>query len=127
MSAPLDTEETFWVVLLNVGQTLERQRVTLLEEYWHIMLGHHPTKVARIGSAYGRTYEAVEEHDAFYLAAASMLPPEAIQNSVAERRSADEIAGKFGTSRDLVEYRIKRLGLWNLHMGREIRFSLNKD
>jgi transcriptional regulator with XRE-family HTH domain len=126
MSAPLDTDEAFWVVLINVRQSAERRRVTLLEEYWHIMLGHHPTKVAKIGGAYGRTYEAVEEHDAFYLAAASMLPPEAVQSSVAERCSAEEIARKFGTSKDLVEYRIKRLGLWNLHMGREIRFSLNK-
>lgn len=126
MSAPLDSEEALWVVLLNHCQCRERQRVTLLEEFWHIMLGHHPTKVAKVGGVYGRTYEAVEEHDAFYLAAASMLPADAIKQAVAKRLRVEVIAAHFGTSRELVEYRIKRLGLWNAHMGREVKFTLNK-
>jgi transcriptional regulator with XRE-family HTH domain len=126
MSAPLDCDEAFWVVLLNHRQSVERQRVTLLEEFWHIMLGHHPTKVAKVGGVYGRTYDAVEEHDAFYLAAASMLPADAVRHAVQQRETADTICTRFGTSKELVQYRIKRLGLWNLHLGRELRFTLEK-
>ncbi len=90
------------------------------------MLGHHPTKVAKIGGVYGRTYEAVEEHDAFYLAAASMLPADAIRRAVRDRQPAEAICARFGTSKELVEYRIKRLGLWNSYLGREVRFTLSK-
>ncbi len=120
MSVPLDRGMTSWVVLLNDCHTVERQRVTLLEEYWHILMGHKLTKVARISEAYGRTYDQAEEHDAYYLASASLLPREAVQNAVSKGRSAVDIAKRFGTSPELVEYRIKRLGLWREHVGKKV-------
>jgi hypothetical protein len=55
MSVPLDNTEDRWAVLLNDCHTRERQRVTLLEEFWHILLGHKLTKIARVAEAYGRT------------------------------------------------------------------------
>ncbi|MDF0521035.1 ImmA/IrrE family metallo-endopeptidase [Bradyrhizobium yuanmingense] len=67
MSVPLDPDHENWAVLLNDTHTVERQRVTLLEEFWHILLGHKLTKIARIADAYGRTYDKSEEHDAYYL------------------------------------------------------------
>lgn len=120
MSVPLDRAMTSWVVLLNDCHTVERQRVTLLEEYWHILMGHKLTKVARISEAYGRTYDQAEEHDAYYLASASLLPREAVQDAVSKGRSAADIAKRFGTSPELVEYRIKRLGLWREHVGKKV-------
>ena len=120
MSVPLDRVMTSWVVLLNDCHTVERQRVTLLEEYWHILMGHKLTKVARISEVYGRTYDQAEEHDAYYLASASLLPREAVQGAVSEGRSAADIAKRFGTSPELVEYRIKRLGLWREHVGKKV-------
>jgi hypothetical protein len=120
MSVPLDRGMSTWVVLLNDCHTEERQRVTLLEEYWHILMGHKLTKVAKLSEAYGRTYEQAEEHDAYYLASASLLPREAIQDAVLKGRSATEIAKRFGTSPELVEYRIKRLGLWREHVGKKV-------
>jgi transcriptional regulator with XRE-family HTH domain/DNA-directed RNA polymerase specialized sigma24 family protein len=123
MSVPLDRAMTNWIVLLNDCHTVERQRVTLLEEYWHILMGHKLTKVARIAEAYGRTYDKAEEHDAYYLASASLLPREAVQNAVAKGCSAVEIAKRFGTSPDLVEYRIKRLGLWREHIGKKVELT----
>ena len=125
MSVPLDRAMTSWVVLLNDCHTIERQRVTLLEEYWHILMGHKLTKVARIAEAYGRTYDQAEEHDAYYLASASLLPREAIQEAVSSGRSAVEIAKQFGTSPELVEYRIKRLGLWRGHVGKKVAIAKN--
>lgn len=120
MSVPLDRVLNSWVVLLNDCHTVERQRVTLLEEYWHILMDHKLTKVAKLSDAYGRTYDQAEEHDAYYLASASLLPRKAVQDAVAKGCSADDIARRFGTSIELVEYRIKRLGLWREHIGKKV-------
>jgi transcriptional regulator with XRE-family HTH domain len=125
MSVPLDLDEDRWAVLLNDTHGVERQRVTLLEEYWHILLGHKLTKVARIAEAYGRTYDKVEEHDAYYLASATLLPKRAVTAAVAEKQVSTEIGRRFGTSSELVDYRIKRLGLWREHVGK--RVALNSD
>ena len=120
MSVPLDRAMTTWVVLLNDCHMLERQRVTLLEEYWHILMGHKLTKVAKVSETYGRTYDQAEEHDAYYLASASLLPRQAVQAAVSKGLPATEIAKQFGTSPELVEYRIKRLGLWREHVGKKV-------
>lgn len=127
MSVPLDPEEDRWAILRNDSHTPERQRVTYLEECWHIMLGHKLTRIAKIADAYGRTYDSSEEHDAFYLASASLLPKFAIEKSVKEKKSAEDIALKFSVSRELVEYRIKRLGLWRMHTGKEISISSRRE
>lgn len=120
MSVPLNASNEKWLVLLNDCHTIERQRVTLLEEYWHILMGHKLTKVARIAQAYGRTYDKAEEHDAYYLASATLLPKSAVQSAVTNGTSSAVIAKHFGTSPDLVEYRIKRLGLWREHVGKKV-------
>lgn len=120
MSVPLNASNEKWVVLLNDCHTVERQRVTLLEEYWHILMGHKLTKVARIAQTYGRTYDKAEEHDAYYLASATLLPKSAVQLAVTNGTLSAVIAKHFGTSPDLVEYRIKRLGLWREHVGKKV-------
>lgn len=123
MSVPLDLENDRWAVLLNDSHTVERQRVTVLEEYWHILLGHKLTKISKVAEAFGRTYDATEEHDAYYLASASLLPKAAIIDAVSKNLSSAQIAGKFGTSTELVEYRIKRLGLWREYTGKQIKLT----
>lgn len=117
MSVPLNGSEDTWAVLLNDRHTVERQRVTILEEYWHILLDHKLTKITRVAEAYGRTYDQAEEHDAYYLASAVLLPRAAILKAVNAKQSSAAIAQKFGTSPELVDYRIKRLGLWRDHVG----------
>ena len=125
MSVPLDSENENWAVLMNDWHKVERQRVTVMEEYWHILLGHKLTKIARVAEAYGRTYDKAEEHDAFYLAAAVLLPKPAIVEAVGKNRTSKQVAKVFGTSPDLVEYRIKRLGLWREPTGKLVRLSPN--
>ena len=61
------------------------------------------------------------------MASASLLPKFAIEESVKEKKSAEEIAFKFSVSRELVEYRIKRLGLWRMHTGKEISISSRRE
>jgi Zn-dependent peptidase ImmA (M78 family) len=123
MSVPLNHAEDTWAVLLNDCHTVERQRVTLMEEYWHILLGHKLTKIARVADGYGRTYDQSEEHDAFYLASATLLPRSAMIEAVSHRATSADIARKFGTSAELVDYRLKRLGLWREHVGKRIALS----
>lgn len=123
MSVPLNEEFSEWVIVRNDTHTLERQRVTYLEECWHILLGHKLTKVAKVGSAYGRTYESSEEHDAFYLASACLLPEEAVSQMVHLSWTAEKIGDHFGTSPELAEYRIKRLGLWRTYKGLQIEIG----
>lgn len=120
MSVPLSEIDDEWAVLLNDCHSVERQRVTLLEELWHILLGHKLTKIARIAESYGRTYDSAEEHSAYYLASATLLPREAVIEGVAEGQSSAEIALRFGTSPELVDYRVKRLGLWRDHTGKKV-------
>lgn len=126
MSVPLNAAMTEWAILLNDRHDIKRQKVTLLEEYWHIFLGHRLTKVSKVAEVYGRTYDEIEEHDAYYLASATLLPQAAIQKAVRDRQSAEAVAAKFGTSTNLVEYRIKRLGLWRAHTGKEVTLQ-NSD
>ena len=86
MSVPLDELQDQWAVLLNDCHTVERQRVTLLEEIWHILLGHKLVKIAKVADAYGRTYDSAEEHDAYYLASATLLPRAPITKAVERRK-----------------------------------------
>jgi transcriptional regulator with XRE-family HTH domain len=123
MSVPLDAGNENWAILLNDSHTVERQRVTVLEEYWHILLGHKLTRIARVADAYGRTYDKSEEHDAYYLAAATLLPKEAVIAAVTKHQSSEQIGRTFGASSELVDYRIKRLGLWRQHAGKQIKLS----
>ena len=95
MSVPLDEANDRWAILRNDKHTVERQRVTFLEECWHILLGHKLTKIAKIADSYGRTYDSNEEHDAFYLASATLLPEDAVKKSVREKKSAEQIAKYF--------------------------------
>ncbi len=123
MSVPLEPEQHSWVVLLNDSHGIERRRVTLLEEYWHIFLGHKLTKVARVAEAYGRTYDKSEEHDAYYLASASLLPRLAVTEAIKLGQTSLEIADSFGVSPELVDYRTKRLGLWRERFGKAIKLN----
>lgn len=125
MSVPIDILGDTWAVLLNDRHATERQRVTILEEYWHILLGHKLTKIARVAEAYGRTYDKAEEHDAYYLASATLLPKAAIEKAVKAKQDSVDIAKTFGTSAELVDYRIKRLGLWRDHIGKKVALISN--
>ncbi len=121
MSVPVDEDGDRWVIVRNERHPAVRQRVSILEEYWHILLGHRLTKIAKIAGAYGRTFDENEEHDAFYLAAATLLPEGVISEAIKERKDVALVAGEYGTSPELVEYRIKRLGLWRQYKGKSVR------
>lgn len=80
---------------------------------------------ARKDLGYSRTFDKAEERDAYYLASAILLPKAAIIEAVSKNRSSEQIAKMFGTSPDLVDYRIKRFGLWREHTGKQVKLSPN--
>ncbi len=132
MSVPLDETFKKWVIVRNHNNNKERQSVSILEEYWHILLEHQLTKIIKFGKFYGRSFESDEEHDAYYLASATLLPQKNIKNFVNQsNNNIEALAMKFGVSTELIEYRIKRLGLWSVYKSKflfdKTRISLIKD
>lgn len=122
MSVPLDAGQEKWLVVFNDVHDEERQRVSVMEEVWHILQGHKLTKIVKLGQHYGRTFEADEEHDAYYIASACLVPLKAIQDFVkkAGKQSVQDFAKQYLISKELVEYRIKRLGYWYQYRERKV-------
>jgi transcriptional regulator with XRE-family HTH domain len=123
MSVPLEMGTDNWSIVRNSTQSNPRQHVSVLEEIWHILLGHKLTRITKVADVYGRTFAEVEEHDAYYLAAATLLPSTIIQQLVQKKQSISEIATHYGTTSDLIEYRIKRLGLWRQYKGLKVELK----
>lgn len=123
MSVPLEEGTDKWAIVWNSAQSKKRQRVSLLEEIWHILLGHKLTRITKVADVYGRTFAEVEEHDAYYLAAATLLPATVVKQLVKERQDVFEVATAYGVTSELLEYRIKRLGLWRQYKGLKVELK----
>jgi transcriptional regulator with XRE-family HTH domain len=112
---PLKDEQADWLIVLNNEHAQARQRATLMEEYCHVLLGHEMSHLsAREGVAF-RDYLRGQEHQAYYVGAALLVPEDALRKRLRKRESAAKIASHFGVSAELVEFRIKRLGLWYVY------------
>lgn len=99
-------------VVLNRNQTLERARVTLLEEVAHQFHGHTPVSLGPLGRA---EYHPAEEKEARFTAAAALLPSKIVARAVRRGDSAADIATAYGASVELAEMRIKTLNLWGYY------------
>ena len=111
------------LVVLNPAHGPSRNRATLMEEVAHVFLGHRPNRLAalaRNGSPgesqsrkiVAREYNHADEEAAYAIGAAALVPYAALRRMVIEGRSGNEIARRFGVSRQLAEYRIKVTHLW---------------
>lgn len=102
------------LVILNPHQTPERASVTVMEEVAHCYLGHKPTRLYALPNGlYQRDYDPVAEREAYWTAAATLLPSNRVGRAVWRRQSAEDLAKEFGVSIELVEFRIKILRLWD--------------
>jgi Zn-dependent peptidase ImmA (M78 family) len=102
------------MILLNPARSDKRQAATLMEELSHHLLRHTPCSI-RVNPNTGfleRSYDRAQEDEAYDLGAAILLPKERIQQDIAAKLSAVEIANIHGCSEELVVYRIKRMRLW---------------
>lgn len=112
------------IVILNPAHGIHRNRATLMEEIAHVFLGHQPNRLAIVGrnltvrdgatapAAAARDYNKADEEAAYAVGAAALVPYQSLRRLVLEGRSAEQIARRFGVSRQLVEYRIKVTHLW---------------
>jgi len=107
------------VIILNCGKPRRRRMATLMEELAHLLLGHEPSRIAldpELGIV-RRSFDQSQEHEAYDLGAALLLPKERIQRDVKERESLVlEIADAHGCSEQLVTYRIRRMRLWDRYL-----------
>jgi Zn-dependent peptidase ImmA (M78 family) len=103
------------IIVMNPMRPRARQTATLMEELSHHLLGHRPSAIwadPQTGIP-RRDYDRAQEHEAYDLGAALLLPKERIQADIGGLRFAPDIARDHGCSVEYVEYRIKRLRLWN--------------
>lgn len=99
------------IIIINDGQSPARQAATLMEEICHTLLGHQPSSI-RTGDDAGRSYKRQIEEEAYGVGAAALVPYQALAEMLIAGKTVRTIAGHFGVTPSLVEYRMKVLGLW---------------
>jgi hypothetical protein len=108
------------IIIINCGKPKRRQTATLAEELAHLILGHKPSQLVLVPELgiRKRTFDPSQEHEAYDYGAAMVLPKERIQRDVKELQlRATDIADTHSCSRELVEYRIRRMALWKRYQG----------
>jgi hypothetical protein len=97
------------IVIINDRHSRRRNAVTLMEEICHSILGHKPSIISQTN---GRTYDRQIEEEAYSVGAAALVPYQALAEKLAKHETVKSIAGFFGVSVHLIEYRMRVLGLW---------------
>ncbi|HKP36047.1 MAG TPA: ImmA/IrrE family metallo-endopeptidase [Pyrinomonadaceae bacterium] len=114
------------IVILNPAHGTHRNRATLMEEISHVFLGHQANRLAVVKSeppavaggpttspkVLARDYNKSDEEEAYAVGAAALVPFAALRRAVLAGHTSEQIARRFGVSRQLVEYRIKVTHLW---------------
>jgi len=96
------------LVLFNDSHSDERCRASLMEEYFHLRLGHPPVGLRILnGLPKGRGKDPSIEQEAYSSGAAALLPFKGLRKQITRGRTVDKIAEHYVVSRDLVRYRAK--------------------
>ena len=98
-------------------QTFERMNVTILEEVAHDYYGHQPALLNGNGR---EGYNPAAEQEAYWTAAAALLPMKVVARAVWLGQSAEALGAEFGASRELAEMRIKIMRLWKEYQSRSV-------
>ena len=103
-----------FVIIMNDTHAATRQNATLMEEFFHIVLNHKPTRIRPCPTTglMKREFNKAVEDEAYWSAAAALVPYAALRHLVDEGHSIHEIASHFEVSEDLVEFRLKVTKLW---------------
>lgn len=104
------------LIILNANQTPERANVTIVEEIAHDYLGHRPSLVSRKvdhkSSLLSRTFDKATEDEAYWTAAAALLPGRTVAQAIFAGTPLTDLAAAYSVSLELVEFRVKVLNLW---------------
>lgn len=95
------------IVVYNGGHSLERVRATLMEEFFHLRLGHPPTVLRMYNGDTTRTYNEKVERQAYESGAASLVPFKHLKAMIDAGAIISDIARHFVVSEDLVLFRAK--------------------
>jgi IrrE N-terminal-like domain len=108
------------LIIMNCGRPIRRRTATLIEELAHLLLRHKPTRIeadSRLGIL-RRSYDREQEHEAYDMGAALLLPKQRIQRDIkGQQLRLDQIARAHSCSEELVAFRVRRLRLWNRYLG----------
>ena len=109
---PLPDEEV--LVVYNDIHPETRSRATLMEEFFHLRLGHPPSTVRVHVEAGRRIFDPKVEGEAYASGCASLVPFRSLRECVRRGDGASAIARQFNVSTALVDYRLKVTRLWRL-------------
>lgn len=97
------------VIILNDTRPPTRQKTTIMEELFHIVLGHQPSKIVRCEKSglSKRTYNPAVERQAKWAAGAALLPYAGLRSCVNNGHSVESIADLYEVSTALVMFRLR--------------------
>lgn len=95
------------LVVFNDSHPPSRIRATLMEEFFHLRLGHPATAVRVYQDGQSRTHDPDVESEAYGSGAAALVPYLALRERLTRGEPPRSIAAHFEVSRDLVMFRIK--------------------
>jgi IrrE N-terminal-like domain len=100
-------------IIINPSHARARQCSTLMHELAHFILKHIPVRVdiSATGMLLLSEYSEESEAEADSLAAAMLLPRDALMHSRRRGDSVAQIACSFGTSEQLCEWRLRMTGV----------------
>lgn len=100
-------------IVVNPSHAVVRQRSTLTHELSHFVLRHQPARVdvSPTGMLLLSEYSDTDEAEADWLAAAMLLPRDALMHYRRRGHSVAAIAQTFGTSEQLCEWRLRMTGV----------------
>jgi len=106
------------VILYNDSHPTTRMRTTLMEEFFHLWLGHPPSILRVYRDDAGRSHDPDIENEAYGSGAAALVPYKALRLHVENGHSVRQIADFFEISPDLVVYRSKVTRLYSAMLAR---------
>jgi len=101
------------VIVINDQDSCERQNNSLAHELSHIILGHKAAQVfvSPTGQMLLSEYDRTQEEEANCLAAALLVPRDALLNFLALGHDYPRIAAHFAVSKDMLQMRINLTGV----------------
>ncbi len=96
------------LVVYNGVHALTRIRATLMEEFFHLWLGHAPSRVRLLTTGDGgRDFDRAKESEAYGSGAAALVPYKTLRAMLEEGVLKRDIAEHFFVSEQLVDFRIR--------------------
>jgi Zn-dependent peptidase ImmA (M78 family) len=100
-------------IIYNPGNSLGRQSSDVMHELAHVVLEHEPSQLilSMQGDLAMRSFNAKQEDEANWLGWTLLLPKEALQHCVAQKKPISQIATEYCVSEPLVTFRRRMTGV----------------